>query len=87
MPRDWLGEHLRNDLFCVESMAWHIGKPQPRAPQFSTHVSCGQTAGWIKMLLGTEVGLDPGDIGSDGDPALPPPQKGHSSPSTLRPML
>jgi len=28
----------------------------------------GQTAGWIKMPLGTEVGLDPGDIVLDGDP-------------------
>jgi len=28
-------------------------------PQFSAHVYCGQTAGWIKMALGTEVGLGP----------------------------
>jgi len=25
------------------------------APQFSTHVYCGQTAGWIKMALVMEV--------------------------------
>ena len=25
-------------------------------------VRCGQTPGWIKMPLGTEVGLGPGDI-------------------------
>jgi len=25
-------------------------------------VYCGQTVGWIKMPLGTEVGLGPGDI-------------------------
>ena len=31
---------------------------------------CGQTVGWIKMPLGTEVGLGPGDIVLDGDPAL-----------------
>ena len=30
---------------------------QPPGPQFSAHVYCGQTAGWIKMPLGTEVGL------------------------------
>jgi len=29
---------------------------------------------WIKMSLGREVGLDPGDIVLDGEPA-PPPQK------------
>ena len=28
-------------------------------PQFSAHVCCGQTAGWIKMPLGMEVGLGP----------------------------
>ena len=35
---------------------------------------CGQTVGWIKMPLGTEIGLGQGDIGLDGDPA--PPRKG-----------
>ena len=38
-------------------------------PQFSTHVYCGQTAGWIKMAIGTEAGLGPGHIVLDGDPA------------------
>jgi len=32
-------------------------------------------AGWIKMSLGMEVGLGPGDFVLDGDP-VPPPQKG-----------
>jgi len=31
-----------------------------RSPQFSAHVYYGQTAGWIKMALGIEVGLGPG---------------------------
>ena len=35
--------------------------------QFSVNVYCGQTAEWIKMPLGMEVGLDPGDIVLDGD--------------------
>ena len=34
------------------------GDPAPS--QFSAHVRCGQTAGWIEMSLGTEVGLGPG---------------------------
>ena len=43
-----------------------------RAPQFSTSVHCGQTAGWTKMPLGMEVGgLGPGDFVFDGDPATP----------------
>jgi len=33
-------------------------------------------AGWIKMPLSAEAGLDPGNIVLDGDPA--PPKKGHS---------
>ena len=43
-------------------------------------VYCGQTAGWIKMPLVTEVGLGPGDITLDGDPALPPPERGTVDP-------
>ena len=42
-----------------------------------TLVYCDQTAGRIKMKLGTQVG--PGHIVLDGEPALPPPQ-GHSPP-------
>jgi len=38
---------------------------------------CGQTALCIRIPLGTEVGLSPGHIVLDGDPA--PPPKGHSS--------
>ena len=45
--------------------------------QFFAHVRCGQTAGWIKMPLGTEVGLDLGHILLDR--TRPPPQKRHSS--------
>jgi len=42
-----------------------------------TLVYCGQTVGWIKMKIGTEVGLGPGHIVLNGDSALPP-VKGHS---------
>ena len=38
------------------------------SPQFSAHVYCGQTAGWIQMALGVEVGFGPGHIVLDGDP-------------------
>jgi len=38
------------------------GDPAPRpkkgaepSPKFSAHVYCGQTAGWIKIVLGMEV--------------------------------
>jgi len=45
-------------------------------------VYCGQTAGWIKMLLSTEVGLGPNDIVLRGDPA--PPKRGATP--NFRPM-
>jgi len=42
-------------------------------PQFPAHDGCGQMAGWIKMPLGIEVGLGPGDFVLDG--AKFPPRK------------
>jgi len=45
------------------------------AAQFSTHIRCGQMAGWIKMPFGMEVGLGPSDNMLDGYPARRP-QKG-----------
>ena len=38
----------------------------------SVTVYSGQTVGWIKMKLGTEVGLGPGHIVLDGNPAPSP---------------
>jgi len=46
--------------------------------QFSAHVHCRQTAGWMKTPLGTEVDLGPDHTVLDGD--LAPPRKEHSSP-------
>ena len=46
------------------------GDPAP-PPQFSAHICCGQTAGWIKVQLGMEKGLGPDDFALDGDPAEP----------------
>ena len=48
-------------------------------PHFSAHVYSGQTAGWIKMPLGTEVGLGPGDIMLDWEPDIPT-EKGTAAP-------
>ena len=45
-------------------------------PQFSAHLYCGQTAGCIKMPLGTQVGLSPGDFPLDRDPAPYPKSVG-----------
>ena len=56
------------------------------SPQFSAHLYGGQTAAWIKMPLGTEVGLGPDDIVLDGDPASPSPKRERSPLSNFQPM-
>jgi len=44
-------------------------------------VCCGQMGGWLKMPLGTEVNLGPGDVVLDGIAGpLPPPLKGTQPP-------
>jgi len=50
----------------------------PTSPKLSGHVYCGQTAGWIKMALGTEVGLIAGDFVRWGP--RPPPLKNGAEP-------
>jgi len=50
-------------------------KDAERPPRFSAHVHCGQTAGWINMALGTEVGLGLRHIVLNVEPA-PLTQKG-----------
>ena len=47
------------------------------ARQFSVHVYCGQTAGSITILIGTDVGLGPGDNVLRGDPS---PERGTAAP-------
>jgi len=49
-----------------------------------TFVHCGQTVERIKMKLGKQVGLGPGHIVLDGDPA-PSPQRGTAT-SNFRPI-
>ena len=46
-----------------------VPKNGAETPKLSVHVYCGQTVGWTKMALGMEVGLGPGVIVLDGDPA------------------
>jgi len=63
-PNDWM----------TQDATWYKGKPRPSRrsvrwgrssalkeaqPQFSFHVYCGQTAGWMKTPHGTEVDLGP----------------------------
>jgi len=54
--------------------------PKGHSPQFSAHVSCSKTAGWLKMPLGGQVGLGPGNIVLDGDPARLQKKRGTAAP-------
>jgi len=73
----WYGGRPRPRQHCVR---W---RPRSRCPKKTGaqhspilgHVYSGQRVGWIKMILGTEVGLGPGHIMLDGDPA-PLPKEG-----------
>ena len=67
---------------------WGPSSPCPRKgaqpSNFRPMSIVPKTAGWIKMPLGMEIGLDPSDIVLDGD-AVPLPQKG-AEPSNFWPM-
>jgi len=65
----WYGATPQPRGLCVR---WGPSLPPlkgGRSSQFSVHLYCRQTDGCIKMPLGMEVGLSPGDVVLDGDPA------------------
>jgi len=68
----WRGGGTRSRPHCARRGP--ISTPQKGG---RAYVYCSQTAGWIRVPLGTEVGLSPGDIVLDGDPTSPF-LKGHS---------
>jgi len=77
----WYGGRLQPMRLCVR---WGPSRPPQKwggAPQFPAHVYCGQTAGWMKLPLGTDVCHGPNDIVLHGDSAPPrraqPPIFGH----------
>ena len=81
----WYGSRPRPRRLCVRWGSRSPCRKKGRSlPNFRPHVYCGQTAGWIKLALGMEVGLSPGDFVLDGDPA-PCRQKGGGAPN-FRPM-
>ena len=74
----WYEGRPRPGPHCVR---WRPSSPSSKGThaQCLAHVCCGQTAGWIKRPLATEVHLDPGDIVLDGNFATPK-GRGHSTP-------
>jgi len=75
-PRPW--------PHCIR---WGLSSPFPKRgpPQFLAHVHYGQTAGWIKVALGKEVGLGPGYIVLDWE-AAPSSKRGRSPLPIFRPI-
>ena len=71
----WYGGSPRPKRHCVR---WWLSSAPKKGtqPPISAHVYCGQMAGWIKMPLGTKIGLGPCHTVLDGDPAPPLPQRG-----------
>jgi len=69
-----------------DSVRWGTHLPPEKGhthpTQFLDHVYCGQTAGWIKMSLGTDVNVGSGYVVLDGVAA---PPKRSTAPS-FRPM-
>ena len=74
----WQGDRPRPWPHCVRRGP-SSPSPKGHSPlQFSAKACC-ETARWIKMPLGTEVGLGPGHTVLDGDPA-PQPNGGTAPP-------
>ena len=83
----WHGGRPQPRRLCVR---WGPSSLPPKRggapPQFSAHFYCGQTVGQIKIKLGMEVGLGPGDFVLDGDPA-PLLKRGRSPLPNFLPMF
>jgi len=71
-PNDWMDQdgtwHAGRPRPWSHCVRWGPSSPSPKGQshQFLAHICCCQMAGWIKMVLGMEVGLNPGDFVLDG---------------------
>jgi len=75
----WHGGRPQRRRLCVRWDPVPFPEKGAEPPQFSAHFYRGQTAAYVKMPLGMELGLGPGDFVLDGDPVAPP-QKGGGPP-------
>jgi len=76
----WMLTSAQGALCYMETQSSLPNKGSGAPCQFPAHFYCAQTAGCIKMPLGMEVGLSPGEFVLDGDPA-PLPKRGAELPS------
>jgi len=82
----WYGARPQPRRLCVRWGPSFLQKKGTAPSQFLAHVYCGHTAGWIKMPLGTEVNLSPGDVVLDGVPAPPTSRRKGAQPLSFRSM-
>ena len=77
----WYGGRPRSRQHCVRREPSSLTERGTAAlpPHFSAHVHCDKIAGWMRIPLGTEIGLSSGHSVLDGDPA--PPRKGTHIPN------
>ena len=68
MPLGWYRGNLGPSDIMLDGGPSSSGNGAQQPPPLLAHVYCGQTAGWIKIPLGTDVGLGIGDV-LDADPA------------------
>jgi len=76
----WYGGRHQPRRHCVRWGPSPLPQNGQRLTRFLAHVYCGQTTAWIKMPLGTEVGLGLRDVVFDVDPATPR-KKEHTHPT------
>ena len=81
----WYGARPRPRNFVLDEDPVAHSPRGGATPKFSAHVYCGQTARWMKLLLGIVVGLSPGAFVLDGDPAHSP-KRGQSPLPNFRPV-
>jgi len=81
----WRGGRPRPRPHCARwGPSSHLQKGGTAPSQCSAHVYCDQTAGWIKIPHGREVGLGPDHIVLDGNPS---PSKKGPIPSLFGPCM
>jgi len=94
-PNGWTDQdetcHAHRPRPWPHSVRWGPSFTSPKgggggAPKFLAHICCSEMAAGIKMPLGVEVGLHPGDFVFAGDPT-PPSPKGSRGPRIFRPCL
>jgi len=81
----WYGGMPQPRGRCVRWRLSPLLKKGAELPNFRPMFFCGQTAGWVKMSLGMEADLSPGDFVLDGDPVHPPQKVAVPLPN-LRPI-